>query len=156
MPDIFISYSQQDASFAEFLHRHLANEDVNVFMASVSLKPGQKWSEEIIEQVKQSSLVLFLASKAACASAYVQQELGIALATNKEIVPVVWDIDPSKLPGWMSRLQALDIQGASPDQIREQMSAIANKIKSKKTSEWLLVAGLLAAGLVIYTATRNK
>ena len=40
MPDVFISYSSHDEEFAQFLHRHLAAEGLDVFLASVSLAPA--------------------------------------------------------------------------------------------------------------------
>ena len=148
MPDIFISYSSSDEKFARFLHHHLHAEQLTVFLAAVSLSPGQRWSPEILRALDTSTWVLFLGSRAACKSPWVQQELGIALASQKKLIPIVWDMPPSELPGWVSQIQALDLAGASPEEVQRQIVAIAERIKADKTRA-LVIAGLLLAGLLI-------
>ena len=99
MPDVFISYATGDHSIAEFVKSHFEHEGLATFMAGVSWKPGQNWTKEIFRNLWESSCVLFLASEDACASPYVQQELGAALATEKKLVPVVWDsLSPAAPP----------------------------------------------------------
>ena len=56
MPDVFISYSVQDEQFARFIRGHLAQEKLDVFLASISLEPGHKWTPQIFS-------VLFLRKK---------------------------------------------------------------------------------------------
>jgi hypothetical protein len=146
MTDVFISYSASDERLAQFLRRHLQNESIEVFLASASLQPGQQWSQEILTALRASSWVLFLASRKACSSPWVQQELGAALITQKKLVPIVWDMSPPELPGWVQNYQALNLAGASLEQVKMQMSAIANRVKSDK-AQGLLVAGLLVAAL---------
>lgn len=149
MPDVFISHSSADDGFARFLHRHLTGEGLSVFLAPVSLAPGQRWPQEILNALNGSSWVLFLASRAACASPWVQQELGAALVTQKKLVPIVWDMPPSQLPGWVSHFQALNLAGASSAEVQAQISGIAERIKSDK-ARGLLIAGLLLAGLFVF------
>lgn len=148
MADVFISYSSADQQFANFLYNHLTNEGISTFMASASIKPGQKWSEEIFANLRSASWILFLASKEASNSAYVQQELGIALSSEKKLVPIVWDMPSSELPGWVDRTHALNLAGATVDEIKTNITKIANRIKSDKTNG-LLIGGLLLAGLFI-------
>lgn len=149
MTDIFISYSTADERIAQFLRQHLCSEGMQVFLASASLQPGQKWTQEILDALRSSSWVLFLASRTACASPWVQQELGAALITQKQLVPIVWDMPPSELPGWVQHYQALNLAGASLEQVKAQMTMIANRIKSDK-AQGLLVAGLLVAALFAF------
>ena len=105
MPDCFISYSIQDHKFATLLQRELRLLGISAFVASASLQPGERWSEGIMTKLQASNWVLVLCSGAACTSAFVNQEVGGALATSKHLVPIVWDINPSELPGWLSQFQ---------------------------------------------------
>jgi hypothetical protein len=68
------------------------------------------------------------------------------LITQKKLIPIVWSMSPSELPGWVQRYQVLNLAGASVERVKAQMSAIANRIKSDK-AQGLLVAGLLVAAL---------
>jgi hypothetical protein len=144
--DIFISYSTKDEPIARFLHQHLTNEGMGVFLASASLQPGQKWSQEVLNALRTSPWVLFLASRAACSSPWVQQELGAALISNKTLVPIVWDMPPSELPGWTAHYQTVDFGRASLDEVKSQMTGIAQRIKVNK-AQGLLIAGLIFASL---------
>lgn len=143
MPDVFISYSSKDEKLAQFMHRHLATEGIDTFLASVSIAPGKEWNSEILTNLKSSNWVFFLASKHACTSPFVQQELGGALLTDKKIVPIVWDMSPTELPGWISKYQALNLAGTTIDQAKERISEIASKIKSDKLIGNLVVAALI-------------
>ncbi len=147
MPDVFISYSTQDAQIAQFIHRHLNSENLSVFLAPISLVPGQIWKEEILRNLRGSSWVLFLASNAACKSDMVKLEIGIALGTGKRIVPIVWDMDPACLPNWLDGFQALDLRKLSPEQVNAQVSGIAKQIKAS-VSQGQLIAGIIIAAIL--------
>jgi hypothetical protein len=153
MSDCFISYSRHDERFAEFVRATLVAQGVSTFKASASLKPGEHWSSRIRANLTASSWVLFLASRAACQSAYVQQELGMALAGNKKLIPIVWDIAPSELPGWVSQTQALNLCGATGEQVRDRILEIARRIKAGKVEGRIVGAALLAG--FVYAITRK-
>ncbi len=79
---------------------------------------------------------------------HVQQELGAALSAQKRIVPVVWDLDPSALPGWINRKQALDLRDTTWERAAERIVAIAESIKSDRAIG-ALVAGAILFGLFL-------
>jgi hypothetical protein len=148
MPDVFISYSSKDEKMAQFLRSHLQQQEVSVFMASMSLQLGQHWSAQILSNLKTSSWVLFLASREACQSPYVQQEVGAALVQQKKLVPIIWEIDPSELPGWAKQYQALNLAGVRTlDEIRIQINVIAQKIKSDKAVA-VAILGAIVLGIL--------
>ncbi len=147
MADIFISFAKEDKQFADFLHSHLTTEGVDVFQASVSLRPGQQWGQEILQNLKNSACVVFLASRAACQSPYVQQEIGASIISGKNLIPVVWDMPPENLPGWTNQYQAINLAGASIDTIKFKFSEIANRLKMDKT-KGKIFAALLFAGFI--------
>jgi hypothetical protein len=151
MPDCFISYSTTDEPFARAVYRDLTTQSLDVFMAGISIQPGEKWSERIRGALHDSKWVIFLASKAACASPWVQQEIGSATDGTKTLVPVVWDMPPTELPAWANQHQALDIRGLTPPQIQARILEIARRIKSDKTTGLLIAGGLLGALFVLFS-----
>jgi len=153
MPDIFISFSKEDKQFADFLHNHLIAEGLDVFQASVSLQSGQRWSQEILQNLKNSTCVIFLASKAACQSPYVQQEIGASVSLGKNLIPVVWDMLPENLPGWANQYQAINLAGATIDSAKLKFSEIANSLKMDKTKRNIFAA-LFVIG-VLFLCTRR-
>lgn len=118
-------------------------------MASVSLSPGERWSPSVLQNLRDSEWVLVLVSQAACRSSFVQQEIGAAIAGRKKVIPVVWDIDPSQLPGWLSEHHVLDLRAKSFEAIQIEAKKIAGRVKAGRASGFLvLVGGLLALKLL--------
>jgi hypothetical protein len=118
---------------------------VSTFLASASLQPGERWSPAILDNMRASNWVLVLASRIASSSAYVNQEIGAVLLTSKKLVPIVWDMNPSELPGWLAQFQALDLRNSTVEQLKQQVAAIADRIRQEKTKGWLILGGLVAA-----------
>ena len=147
MPDCFISYSSVDNTLAQFVNQELTRQGLTVFMASTSLKAGDNWSEVILGNLSASSWIIFLASREACKSAYVLQETGMAMILGKKLVPIVWDIDPSELPGWVNRHQALNLKNATVEQIPAQIAQIAEAVKQDK-NKGIVIAGALILGIL--------
>jgi len=149
MPDIFISHAQADLKFAEFLHRHMTQEGLSVYLATVSMQPGEHWMPAIMENLRSSTWVLCLASRSACASQWVMQEMGVAIGANKKLVPIVWDQSPEELPGWMSQYQAVNLGGGGQQEAMAAIGRIAETIKAEK-QKGLFILGLLVAGLALF------
>jgi hypothetical protein len=59
---------------------------------------------------------------------------------------------PSELPGWTTHYQALDFGRASLDEVKSQMTAIAQRIKVNK-AQGLLIAGLIVTALFAFGST---
>jgi hypothetical protein len=152
MADVFISYSSGDVRIAQFLQKHLQAEGLSVFLASESLVPGQRWSQEILIALNTSGWVLFLASRVACQSAWVQQELGAAVIKNKKLVPIVWDMSPSELPGWVAHFQPVDLRQADANSVRAAFTAIASQVKASK-AQAAVIGGILLAAIFIAAAS---
>ena len=144
MPDCFISYSSNDERFATAVHQDLTAHGLSVFMAKISLKPGDRWAGKVLQALAQSTWVIFLASKAACASPYVQQEIGGALIAQKRLIPVVWQMAPSELPGWINQVQARDIRNQTPAEIQARIIDLAQQMKATKDKGFLIGAALVA------------
>lgn len=149
MTDVFISHAQADLPLAEYLHRHLTQEGLSVYLASVSMAPGEKWMPAILSNLRSSTWVICLASRAACESHWVMQEMGVAIGANKKLVPFVWDIAPNALPGWMQQYQAVNLGGASQEEAKAAIMRVADTIKSEK-QQGLAILGLLVAGLMLF------
>jgi TIR domain len=147
MSDVFISYSVKDEELAQFVRSHLVAQGLNVFLASISLKHGERWTPKIIDQLRSSEWVCLLASKNALASPNVQLEVGGAIFGKKKLVPIMWDVQPSELPRWVSDFQGLILTGATLENINLQVAQLAANIKQSKV-KGQLVAGAVFAGIL--------
>ena len=152
MPDCFISHSSVDAHFARAVHDHIVSHGVTSFLAPVSVDAGERWSPAILAALRSSPWVVFLASRAACASPFVQQEVGGAIVSGKKLVPIVWDISPAELPAWAREYQAIDIRGASVETVTAQVASVATRIRANKETGALIVGGAIAALILMAMA----
>lgn len=156
MPDVFISFTTADRELAHYAREHLRAHGLDVFLAPLSVPPGYQADQAIWSALKAAPWVLVLASKAACSSAYVLQEFGIAvgvaLGASKTIIPVVWDVDPGKLPGWLNRFQAVDLREDLPSRLGPALDHLAGRVKAKKQEGAVIFAALIA-GLALLAAT---
>ncbi|MDD4957338.1 MAG: toll/interleukin-1 receptor domain-containing protein [Candidatus Omnitrophica bacterium] len=148
MVNSFISYAVEDKEMAEKLHYAMTRAGIETFMAGISIEPGERWTEVIFEKLREAKWVFFLASKISCDSKAVQQELGGALVQQKTIVPLLIDISPEELPGWIDRHQAIDIKQA-PEKLHKAIENVAERIKIDKF--WAgVVVGALVFLLILY------
>ena len=150
MPDCFISYASVDRELAEFVDKELKRHEITTFMASASLQPGQNWQQEILENLRNSEWVILLASRAACASAFVNQEIGGALHSSKTLIPIVWDMELSELPGWVRGLQAIDMRGQTVGELQKKIASIAQQI-GRNNNQGLFIFGVILLALLVFS-----
>lgn len=150
MSKVFISYSTQDEPIAREIFSALNQVGAEPFLASISLQPGVNWTEEIFGNLKEAKWVFFIATKSACASPAVQQELGASLANNKHLIPILIDISPKELPGWVGQHQAVDAR-TDAGQLRATIDAIGKTIRDDKFWSGVILGGL-AVALAVYAS----
>ncbi len=152
MPDVFISYSRRDAKIAEGFRNRLQAAGLSVFLDTASLAPGAPWSQELRTRLGEASVVLILASVAAIQSPMVNQEAGAAVLWGKKVIPIVWELDPANLPGWLREYQALDLRGGDPVRINTHVTELIGRLlREKQQSQVIAIVALigLAALLVL-------
>lgn len=153
--EIFISYATPDQRLAEFVHRELAVHQVGAFLAPVSIPAGAPWAETILVNLRSTNRVLVLASRAACASGFVNQEVGGALLGGKLVIPVVWDMSPAELPGWLAQRQALDLREATAEDLRLRIGQLAHQINAEKATAALVVGALMFGVIVVAVNSKS-
>lgn len=104
-----------DHAEADLIASALSATDLKVFFDKKSILPGQLWTEEILAALRSCDTLVFLLTSQSATSPYVQQELGAALITEKQIVPILWE-KLYELPGWTKAFQWLDLREISVEQ----------------------------------------
>lgn len=151
MPNVFISYSTKDSDIALQLRSALSCAGITPFLAEVDLRPGVKWKDEILENLRQSEWVFFLATPNSCSSQSVSHEIGASLVLHKKFIPLMWNIEPNNLPPWVDDTQAVDLRDAT--KIAKLIQNIGDTIKSDKFWTGVIVAALI--GFVIWVLTKK-
>jgi hypothetical protein len=151
MYNIFVSYSQQELRWAEYLKQHLAFPDVNVYVAEHDLPVGNSLSIDISNQIKSSDLFVLLWTQNAKSSTYVNQELFVAKTESKKILPIV--LQPKiQLPQLLGDIKYLDVEKNPENQLAWLRKYVESEAKSKALTN-LIAVGFL--GLLAYVAFRG-
>jgi len=104
---VFISYSSDDRVLASFFKQSLEYFGLEVFIAHDDIQPTQDWQDVIIRTLKQSDVIVALLTENFKKSDYTDQEMGLALAQEKLIIPIKVYIDPY---GFIAKYQALKLK----------------------------------------------
>lgn len=151
MPTVFISYSSNDGETARQLHTALTLAGATPFLAELNQAPGVTWKEEILENLRQSQWVFFLATPNSCRSQAVAHEIGASLALKKKFIPILCGVNSSELPDWVDDIQAIDLRDAG--RITQLVQQIGETVKSEKFWTGVVVAVLV--GLAIWASVKK-
>jgi hypothetical protein len=99
---IFISYARADAkAVAQQLREAFAARWYSVFLDTVSIRPGEPFQDELLQELADSDVMLLLNSPSIKNRPYVQKEVSFADQANVGGVQVVWpDVEPLREGGF--------------------------------------------------------
>lgn len=106
---VFISYSSQDKYLSGLFKRCFEEyAGFSVFLAHEDIVPALEWELKIIKNLKEADVVIPLITDSYRTSEFTDQELGMALAWGKIIIPIkLSNINPY---GFIKKIQALKCQ----------------------------------------------
>lgn len=115
---VFLSYSHLDRNLAGDLKKGLERFGIKVFLAHEDIEPSEEWEKSIVSQLEKCDVLVPVLTTSFSASKWTDQEVGIAFAHGKVIIPLKVDTIPY---GFMKRYQALSL-------IDGPVSATSNKL----------------------------
>lgn len=111
---IFLSHSMSDGSHVSVVQRQIEALGVDVYLAEHDPQPGTSIAARVERALRQSDAVVFLITTNSIDSAYVHQEVGLARAHGKPIVPLVdRRVNKARL-GLLSEVEWLEIDLDDP------------------------------------------
>lgn len=90
-PTVFISYSRKDQEQAYAICGLLNKNGISYWIDKEGKYSGSNFKGVIVEQIKKSSVVLFLSSQSSNQSSNVIKEIGISVHYQKPIIPIKLD-----------------------------------------------------------------
>ena len=104
---IFVSYSSKDRTFAVSFTEELKKLGANVWIDQLGIGLGENWDNAIEEALESSDTVMLILSPTSVESPNVQDEVSIAINTDKKFVPIL--IKECDLPMRWQRRQYADL-----------------------------------------------
>ena len=120
---VFFSYSTNDKETVGDLKTVLESMGFEVFLAHEDLEPCVEWQEEIKKNLSNCDIFIPLLTNSFKESEWTNQEIGIAIATDKFIIPMQVDFPPY---GFIGKIQSLRIAEYSLDTAKEIVRVIRN------------------------------
>lgn len=102
----FLSYSTRDKRLAGELRDLLSTAGIDLFLAHHTLAPSTEWRQEIKRQIASREVFVLLLTKNFHSSKWTDQEVGMAIAQRKTILPLQCPVRPY---GFASDYQAISV-----------------------------------------------
>lgn len=152
---VFVSYSTRDLATANSLASWINHAGAFAFIAEYAVEPGRPLGQDIIGAIKSCDLFLLLWSDSARGSEWVPQEIGVARAANKPVMPVVLHAG-IELPGFIRDLKYLALY-QNPQAAAEWLhSHVVQQIDAKNRNAWGAVAVVGAIVLALAVADKSS
>ncbi len=133
---IFLSYSSNDRPFAMGFAKELQDLGVNVWIDQLGIKLGENWDNAIEEALDKSNTFLLLISPTSITSQNVQDEVSIAINSEKKLVPIL--IKKCDLPMRWQRRQYADLTQEPDKAIKDVLESFGLQEKAAKNIKDLL------------------
>lgn len=147
--EAFISYSTRDLSRARGVRDLLQRPGCTAFLAEYSIEPGRELDSTIVNAIKRCDVFLLLWSHHAKRSEWVPQEIGIAKALEKPIVPIV--LHASATPtGFLKGTKYLPLYKDPKKGLAWLQEHVFAQASKKEQQEGLVWLGLGAAFLWLF------
>ncbi len=96
---VFISFSHKDHSLVHEFSSQLLSSGIKPVIAQEKSTPGKQLSAKVKKMIHETDCFVVLLTKDGTESEWVQQEIGVAQALNKEIIPLI--VKGVELPGML-------------------------------------------------------
>lgn len=150
MADVFISYSSNDSQMGNWMGEGCANYGLTYFLSEKSLKHGSDWKRQIIQEIKDATTFIFLATDNSILSDACKHEIGMALAEDVSIIPILYGVDFSDLPDWIADFHGVKVQDDCIDDLQRCLDGLRKQKQRSQRNTLLAIAGVVL-GLFLFS-----
>ena len=126
-PQVFISYSHDDAEWVRRFAEALRQHNVNVWLDEWQINAGEPLREAIEAGLRSSDAIVSVLTGANARRPNVLFELGVALGMGKPLIPIIPpELDSSAIP-FELRTRRYLTKGAPDEAAREVAEAVKGK-----------------------------
>jgi len=154
---VFFSHNVQDKGLVDSLKAEAGQGDIQIYTFDEDVQAGQYVDKKIRDRISRSDAVVVLLSAQGLASPYVQQEIGVALALGKPIVPLVErGVEVQRLAMLQGR-EVIFFERENPAAVKPTLMGQLTRALSHKNKELLIGLGFVVVLiLLIYLAGRKS
>ena len=146
---VFVSHSMRpaDLPLLRGVCEHLSHYGITYYLAERDWRFGEHLPARIENAIKRSHCVLGFLTQDGEASAWVNQEIGAAIAAKKPVLPVLEM--GTNLTGFRSGLDYIELDRHAPQDCATKLSARLNQLDASKDVRSAICWAVIAtAGLI--------
>lgn len=121
----FISYSRADSSFAVRLAKNLKSAGFDVWLDQLDIPTGARWDDEVETALESCKTFMIILSPESLESQNVKDEIGYAIDSGKEILPV--KIKSGEIPFRLRRFQYVDFSNQSYQESLKEIKSLLSE-----------------------------
>jgi formylglycine-generating enzyme required for sulfatase activity len=126
---LFVSHSTQDNDWCRPFIAAMKNADpsLDIWYDEYGLSGGTEWVQTLQKELQARDVVVLILSPEALASQWVGEEIQLAIATRKSLLPVMHK--PTNISGFLLTRQWVDVVGLAPeDAARKVLTALNSPV----------------------------
>ena len=142
---VFISHSIKDLAIVEEFKKLVESVGVEAYLAVYDIQPGKDLWEKFETNIKNSNLVLAILTETGATSEILNQEIGVAKASNILVVPIAEE--KANLKGLLQKLEYIKLDKDHLDLAKEAAYTYLNKLKKEEENRELI--GFIVVGIIL-------
>lgn len=143
---VFISHSTKDMHLVEEFKKLVEAKGIEAYVAAKDVQPGGVLSDKLVKNIKASNCLVAILTKDGVISGTLQNELGVAKASNIRIVPLVEEgVNPE---GVLTGIEQLRFDKDQIDQALKDAAIYLSTLKKQADADFIGI--LVLAGLAIF------
>jgi len=131
----FISHSTKDRNLVLSISNNLKATGISVYLAEEDPQPGMNLPQKIVNNIKSADCMIVVLTDPGIRSQFVNQEIGVAKAVNRPIIPMVEKKVKGKIKGLLAGRELIIFDKANPKQAIKKVSSYASGLKLKVQSD---------------------
>jgi TIR domain-containing protein len=109
---VFISFARKDKKVADSVAHQVRDAGAEV-VAAESVVEGAEIKLRIGDAMRQSDEIIMIVSKDSAQSAWLNYEIGAAVALGKRITPILVRVEPSELPPVLRSVEGVKLENVN-------------------------------------------
>src|SRR6185312_8594092 len=123
---LFVSHSTQDNDWCRPFIAAMKSADpgLDIWYDEYGLSGGTEWVQTLQKELQARDVVVLILSPEALASQWVGEEIQLAIATRKTLLPVMHK--PTNISGFLLTRQWVDVVGLAPEEAARKVLTALN------------------------------
>jgi hypothetical protein len=152
--DVFLSHAAADRELAQKIFQRGHEADIRVYLYQHHQSPGVTIERKVLPKIANADMVVVLFTNEGAQSAYVNQEVGAAMAFERRVIALVERGVAEQRLGMLNGVEYLPLV-SNTDAVLHTLFAALQKAKETKV-KWLWGIGGTALGMLANSQLKSQ